>query len=381
MKNLFAAALALCLLLACLLPSALAEGEPLNMFTAEDALLQSLTVDAFSADPADAPSDEELTRMLQFAMHAASAHTLTPAHFVVIRDAEEQRLIASGLAAFGLGNPASEGTVLVLVFADTLRDQQVHEAAYNGWYAQTYYGIYDAGGASAYLALAAQSLGYGVHQIAGLNIPRAETGEVAPLTTGGNFSLVTGENWDASKYLTSKDGAVDFTHTIANATMPPQSMDVKADGNLTLLAAVVIGKRAEGLDAASGATMAYPGDLANFNFWDPQDGVSYGKSVPAGEAVSAGMTDIDLTGVADGVYEGSAASTSSAYTVRVTVEGGAIAKLEIVSGQESMRMTAEDTQTYLGRIVDAQSILVDGVTGATEDSSGIVSAILAALGK
>lgn len=381
MKKVFIGMLAALMLLSCLSSAAFADS--INMFEADEIELQSLNNFAFSTDPADAPTDEELTAMLHFAMHSGSAHTLSPAHFVVIRDVEEQQSIASGLSAFGMPNPTSEGTVLVLTLADTLRDQEHHADAYNGWYSQMYYGIYDAGAAAAYLALAAQSMGYGIHQIAAMNIPLEDTGEVDILANGGNFGLVTGNYWDVSKYLTSKDGEVDFTHTVSIATMPPasQSMDIKADGNLTLLSAMVIGKRATDVDAVSSATMGYPEDLANFNFWDPQDGISYGKSVPAGEAVVSGLEDIDLSNVPDGVYEGSAVSTSSEYTVQVTVKDNAITDLQIVRGQQNMRMPEADRDAYLQSILDAQSILVDGVSGASEDSAGILNAIKDALAK
>ena len=113
---------------------------------------RSINLDNFSSDASAAPSDEDLGRMLHFAMASASAHGLTPAHYIVIRDVEEQDKIISGVKQFGLPVPVSEGTVTVLILGDCIRDEEVHDADYNGWYSQMYYGVYDTGASAAYLA-------------------------------------------------------------------------------------------------------------------------------------------------------------------------------------------------------------------------------------
>lgn len=212
---------------------------------------RSINLDNFSSDASAAPSDEELSRMLNFAMASASAHGLTPAHYIVIRDVEEQDKIISGVKQFGLTVPVSEGTVTVLILGDCIRDEEVHDADYNGWYSQMYYGVYDTGASAAYLALAAQSLGYDVHQIAGLNIPLEETGGVN-IGNGGRFDLLNGTYWDANKYISSKDESVDFAHTVANGLPTGQSIEVACKNNLTLLSTMVIGKRT--VDDSAGCT-------------------------------------------------------------------------------------------------------------------------------
>jgi len=67
--------------------------------------------------------------MLATALLPGSAHMLSPAHFVVIRDYGEQKKILSGMDGM-----VSPGTVAVLVLADALRDQAHHAEAYNDWY-------------------------------------------------------------------------------------------------------------------------------------------------------------------------------------------------------------------------------------------------------
>ena len=282
MKKLRLVSCVAALLMSQCVATGLAENSMLDEYAQNPYAFKSLEIDAFSTDAASAPSDEELTTMLRFAMASSSARGLTPAHFVVVRDPQEQFNIISGIEAFGEPVPTSEGTVTILILGDTVRDQEVHEAKYTGGYSQMYYGIYDSGAAAAYLTLAAQSMGYGARQIAGLNIPLKESGKVNVYEAGGNFALVTGEYWDASKYLTSQDGKVEFTHTVGSGAVEEKRMDVKANGNLTLFSTIIIGKTAEGVDAVSSTTKV-TGTQENYNFWDPQDGVSYGNGVAAGE--------------------------------------------------------------------------------------------------
>ena len=250
----------------------------------EDALenpqaYRSLDLGAFSTNAESAPTDDELRQMFDFAMNSRSGHGLTPAHFVVVRDLSAQQEMMGYLSNIGLQSPVSEGTVTVLVLADTLRNENIHEADYNGWYSQMYYGLYDAGAAAAYVTLAAQQMGFGVHQIAALNIVNKNLGEVM-IGTGGMFNFITDYNWDVDVYMSDKDGTVDFTHHVAQFSPTGDHADVLAYGNLTLISTMVIGTKDESVDARASVTTAYDDGFANYNFWDPQDGTSYGACVP-----------------------------------------------------------------------------------------------------
>jgi hypothetical protein len=231
----------------------------------------SVTNGAWSVDPKSAPTDAELTTMLKTALLPGSAHMLTPVHFIVIRDYAEQKEILNGMSGM-----ASPGTVTVLVLADVLRDKDHHQEPYNDWYQQMYYGILDAGYSLGYLNLAAISMGYRTHSYAFLNLP--VDGKV-DFANGGKFSLIQGDNWDVSKFLTSKDGSIKFVHSVGANSMGKQgpiNKDIAANGNLTLLAVMVIGKvDSAKVDSVSSATNAMRPQ--NFNFWDPQDGKSYGN--------------------------------------------------------------------------------------------------------
>jgi hypothetical protein len=240
---------------------------------------------AWSNKPADAPTDKELATMLRMAMAPGTAHGLTPAHFIVIRDFQEQKRLLMAMPGM-----VSEGTVSVLVLADVTRDQAHHAEPYNKWYQQMYYGIFDAGTSLGYLQLAAISTGYRFHTYAMINLP--VDGKIA-LDNGGKFSLIQGNSWDISRYVTSKDGSRQFRHTVGAYSFPPTAppdtpggkpkmgmppkKDIPAAGNLILLAIIVIGKPArEEVDAMTAATQFNRPD--NFNFWDPQDSSTFGNA-------------------------------------------------------------------------------------------------------
>ncbi len=215
------------------------------------------------------PTDEELETILQTANTYFQCHSLTGAHFLVIKDTAEQQSI---VPFFGNDN---SGTVTILVLADGVKSQEYHDAEYhpgstaeNGGYPEywnMYYGIYESGWASAYLNLAAIEAGYRTRAYAALNIENAMTGEVDPYGTGGNFEYITTENWDIEKYMQSADGSESFDHYVAalDDTIP-------LDGNVTLLCAIVIGKVDE-VDTVTSTTMeaSYKAGMReNYDFWD-----------------------------------------------------------------------------------------------------------------
>lgn len=87
---------------------------------------------------------------------------------------------------------------------------------------------------------------------------------------------------------------------------------------------------------------------------------------------------IDLSNVKDGTYTGSGTGFSGVITVQVTIQGGKITAIEIVS--------SGDDESYFGQVrglvdtvIEQQSLSVDTVSGATYSSRGLLSAIKNAL--
>lgn len=212
------------------------------------------------------PTDEELERMLQVANTYFQCHFLTGTHFVVIRDTDEQAEILKFMGATGTG------TVSVLVLADGLNKQDIHDEQYypgaqNGEHPEYWnmpYAIFEAGWATAYLNLAAREMGYRAHAYGALNIPNAVTGEVMPYDTAGSFTYINEGMWDIEKYLQPKEGGEPFKHYCYAL-----DREITCSGNLALVCVLTIGKIDE-VDATTGATaeMSYKQNMrGNYSFW------------------------------------------------------------------------------------------------------------------
>ena len=88
-------------------------------------------------------------------------------------------------------------------------------------------------------------------------------------------------------------------------------------------------------------------------------------------------TDTAATGTyADGTYEGSGTGFhGGTTTVSVTVSGGAISDIVVVSYEDDRPYFTRAFDTVVGEIVSSQSTKVDSVSGATFSSNGIMSAV------
>ena len=234
---------------------------------------------AFLPGEENAPTDEQLTRILTTANNYMWCHMLTAPHFIVIRDPEEQQKLLGTMGVTG------DGTVTVLVLADGVSDQEHHAEQYSPrtdqfgveHYWQMYYCIYEAGEAGAMLNLAAISEGFRVRNYGAITLYNQGVKDAFPdgdgidiWYAGGNFDVIQGDNWDIERYTSSKDGSEKFDHFFyggyTNGQMTGRTIDV--EGNLTLLCAIVIGSVDE-TDTVSSATAAATGNgqNSNFDFW------------------------------------------------------------------------------------------------------------------
>ncbi|HHT46642.1 MAG TPA: FMN-binding protein [Firmicutes bacterium] len=89
--------------------------------------------------------------------------------------------------------------------------------------------------------------------------------------------------------------------------------------------------------------------------------------------------EADLSSVADGTYTGTATGFQPDLTVEVTVSGGAITAIEVVSHGETAGISDKAIAEMPGRIIDAQDLDVDTISGATMTSQGIINAVADAL--
>lgn len=88
---------------------------------------------------------------------------------------------------------------------------------------------------------------------------------------------------------------------------------------------------------------------------------------------------LELSSVADGTYYGEGEGFRGTTSVSVTVENGKITDITVISYEddESFFVRAEDTM--INEIIDAQSLDVSCVSGATFSSNGILEAVANAL--
>jgi uncharacterized protein with FMN-binding domain/NAD-dependent dihydropyrimidine dehydrogenase PreA subunit len=82
----------------------------------------------------------------------------------------------------------------------------------------------------------------------------------------------------------------------------------------------------------------------------------------------------------DGSYSGTGSGFRGDTDVTVTVENGKITKISIDSYRDDNEYFSRAKKTMISRILDAQSVDVDTVSGATYSSSGILDAVADALG-
>src|SRR6056297_3424076 len=100
-------------------------------------------------------------------------------------------------------------------------------------------------------------------------------------------------------------------------------------------------------------------------------------------AVTRGMKEIknlsienpEVSQIQDGVYEGSYKKTRWNYGVKVTVKGGRIANVEVTRKPDDGDFTSKAAQ----KIVEAQTVRIDTVSGASINTRAFQKAVETAL--
>ena len=108
---------------------------------------------------------------------------------------------------------------------------------------------------------------------------------------------------------------------------------------------------------------------------EPEQTVQTVVETPAPEATEAP----EGPAAADGVYIGSANGYHGAVTLNVTVEGGKIADIEIAEQSETAGIGGRALAVLPDRILEAQTVQVDNISGATITTAAFKAAMNAAL--
>lgn len=94
------------------------------------------------------------------------------------------------------------------------------------------------------------------------------------------------------------------------------------------------------------------------------------------ELAALNIQEIDLTNVADGTYKGAYDSSLIKVKVIVEVKNHEISQIELIQHENGNGTPAE---AIIPEVIDAQSLKVDSVSGATCSSKAILKAIENAL--
>ena len=90
------------------------------------------------------------------------------------------------------------------------------------------------------------------------------------------------------------------------------------------------------------------------------------------------IRSVDFSRLPDGVYDGEYKRGRFSSKVRVTVLSGKVAKIDVL---QDMQYQSEVTQKAVGAVLEAQSLQVDTVSGATITTRAFLKAVENALAK
>ena len=156
-----------------------------------------------------------------------------------------------------------------------------------------------------------------------------------------------------------------------------------------VVAAILAEQKAD-VDAVSGATLSSNGIMqAVRNALHTAAGEetealaeASGSSAAGGESVAPVSRVAEPSSYKDGVYRGSGVGFAGAVTtVEVTVSGGRIASIGVVSYGDTTSYFLNARDPVISAIVAGQTTNVDTVSGATFSSNGIITAVRSALAK
>ena len=90
-------------------------------------------------------------------------------------------------------------------------------------------------------------------------------------------------------------------------------------------------------------------------------------------------TTVPASGYRDGIYQGSAMGFGGTITVQVTISGGKITAIDLLSAAGETPSYLESAKAVIDKIIAGQTPNVDAVSGATYSSNGIIQAVQNAL--
>ena len=134
------------------------------------------------------------------------------------------------------------------------------------------------------------------------------------------------------------------------------------------------------VDVVSGATYSSRGIISAVKnaLTGEKDSGKTAENPGKGEGSTTVAEVADAAAYKDGTYYGSATGFAGPIKVKVVINGGKIASIEIVSTSDGSSYISK-ASAITGKIVSSQSTNVDTVSGATYSSVGIINAVRNAL--
>ena len=96
-------------------------------------------------------------------------------------------------------------------------------------------------------------------------------------------------------------------------------------------------------------------------------------------STSTPTTSVPAGGYKDGTYQGSGTGFGGTITVQVTISGGKIAAIDILSASGETGSYFASAKGVISKMISGQTPNVDAVSGATYSSNGIIQAVQNAL--
>ncbi|AOM84391.1 FMN-binding protein [Salisediminibacterium beveridgei] len=179
------------------------------------------------------------------------------------------------------------------------------------------------------------------------------------LTDGVFETSAEGYNDDIVVETTIEDGEIVSVEILSH-----DESDGISDEAIEDLPGVIVENNSTDVDGMSGATFSSEAIL---------------KAVQKALEESAGGSEEAAGDMEDGVYETTAEGYNDDIVVETTIEGGVITNVEILSHDESDGISDDAINDLPDAIVDNNSADIDGASGATYSSEGILIAVQEAM--
>ena len=230
------------------------------------------------------------------------------------------------------------------------------------------------------------------------SLSTANSANAGPFTDGTYTGSAAGYHGDTSVSVTVANGYISAIDVLSTGDDPEFFSQAKS-----AIVPAIISAQSVGVNTVSGATFSSNGLIgavkdALSGALNASTDVSVMQMDPSAltptpvltpspspvptptQAPTATPSNAGPIALADGVYTGTGNGFRGQTKVSVTVAGGYITEIKILSYHDDDKYFSRAKKTIIPDVISAQSVDVDTVSGATYSSMGILDAILDALG-